>query len=269
MNAEYAKFERLIVERNAGIATVTMNRPDALNAVDQTLHHDLEHVWPVLAEDDEVNVIVLTGAGRAFSAGGDIKGMLSRFGTPEGAQRAVRTTRSAKNLVASMLNVHKPIVAAVNGDALGLGTTLALMCDITVVSESAKMGDTHVRVGLVAGDGGTVIWPLLIGVNKAKDFLMRGRIVRGSEAVECGIANYAVPAEQVLSEALKIAEELNGLPPLAVQWSKVGANLILKQQFDLAFDASIAFEALTMYSSDHNEACKAFLEKRKPVYRGR
>ena len=269
MSDRYAKFESLIVAKGSGIATVTMNRPDNLNAVDPGLHQDLEHVWPVLSEDDEVNVIILTGAGRAFSAGGDIKGMIARFGTPEGATRALAATRHAKNLVGAILDVHKPIVAAVNGDALGLGTTLALMCDISVVSETAKLGDTHVRVGLVAGDGGTVIWPLLIGVNRAKDFLMRARIISGAEAVQHGIANYAVPADQVLSEARKIAEELNALPPLAVQWSKVGANLLLKQQFNLAFDASIAFEALSMYSSDHNEACKAFVEKRKAVYQGR
>jgi len=111
-----------------------------------------------------------------------------------------------------------------NGDALGLGTTLALMCDISVVSETAKMGDTHVRVGLVAGDGGTAIWPLLIGVNRAKEYLMRGRVITGKQAAEAGIANHAVPADKVMEEALKIAEELNALPPLAVQWSKVSAK---------------------------------------------
>jgi enoyl-CoA hydratase len=269
MSERYARFESLIVANDDGVATVTMNRPEKLNAIDPVLHDDLEHVWPVLAEDDDVNVIVLTGSGRAFSAGGDIRGMISRFGTPEGAQRAVGSTRRAKNLVASMLNVHKPMVAAVNGDALGLGATLALMCDISVIAETARFGDTHVRVGLVAGDGGAVIWPLLIGVNRAKDFLMRARVITGTEAVHQGIVNHAAPADKVLQEAIGIANELNALPPLAVQWSKVSANLILKQQFNLAFDASIAFEALSMHSSDHNEACKAFMERRKPIYQGR
>lgn len=269
MNADYAKFTALAVEKKDGIATVTMNRPDTLNAVDPILHQDLERIWPALSEDEEVNVIVLTGAGKAFSAGGDIKGMIARFNTPQGAKAAIHATRGAKNIVGNMLSVHKPIVAAVNGDALGLGMTLALMCDVSVVSETARLGDTHVRVGLVAGDGGSVVWPLLVGVNRAKDFLMRARVVRGSEAASMGIVNYAAPAENVRAEAMKIAAELNALPPLAVQWSKVSANLILKQQFNLVFDASIAFEALTMSSADHNEACKAFVEKRKPVYQGR
>jgi len=264
----YAHLKTLAVSKANGIATVTMNRPESLNAISENMHRDLERVWPILGDDPEVNVIILTGAGRAFSAGGDINGMIARFGTPEGVQHAASVTFRAKNLVGAMLNLHKPIVAAVNGDALGLGTTLALMCDISVASETAKMGDTHVRVGLVAGDGGSVIWPLLIGVNRAKVFLMRGRIVNGKEAVEHGIVNYAVAADKVAEQAMKIALELNALPPLAVQWSKIGANLILKQQFNLAFDASIAFEALSMQTSDHNEACKAFVEKRKPVYRG-
>lgn len=266
--SDYSKFKSLLVSKDSKIATVTMNRPDALNAVSPELHHDLEHIWPVLEEDSEVNVIILTGAGRAFSAGGDLKGMLSRWGTPEGAKANTSATFHAKNLVAAMLNVSKPIISAVNGDALGLGTTLAFVADISVVAETAKLGDTHVRVGLVAGDGGTVIWPLLIGVNRAKDCLMRGRIFRGAEAAAQGIANYAVPAEKVMEEALKIAGELTALPPLAVRWTKVSANMILKQQFNLAFDASIAFEALSMFSQDHKEACSAFLEKRKPTYHG-
>jgi enoyl-CoA hydratase/carnithine racemase len=264
----YAQFKTLLVEKKDGIATVTMNQPDKLNAIDEGMHRDLEHIWPVLSDDPEVSVIILTGAGRAFSAGGDIKGMIGRFGTPDGAKRAIGATFHAKNLAGSMLNVHKPMISAVNGDALGLGTTLALLCDISVVSETAKMGDTHVRVGLVAGDGGTAIWPLLIGVNRAKEFLMRGTVLSGKEAAEKGIASHAFPADKVMEEAVKIAQEINRLPPLAVQWSKVSANAILKQQFNLAFDSGIAFEALSMFTADHNEACKAFVEKRKPTYKG-
>jgi enoyl-CoA hydratase/carnithine racemase len=267
--ANYEHLNGLSVTKKDGIAVVTLNRPDRLNAIDEELHSNLEHVWPILAEDEDVNIIILTGAGRAFSAGGDIKRMIERHGTPEASKRANGLSVGSKNLVGGMLDVHKPIICAVNGDALGLGTTLALLCDITVVSETAKMGDTHVRVGLVAGDGGSTIWPLLIGVNRAKEFLMRGRVVNGKKAEELGIVNHAVPAEQVMDEAMKIAKELNGLPPLAVQWSKVTTNQILKQQFNLAFDSGIGFEGLSMLSADHLEACKAFVEKRKPVYQGR
>lgn len=264
----YDHLASLTVTKENGIGVVTMNKPEKLNAFDEEMHSNLEQVWPILADDDDINVIILTGAGRAFSAGGDIKGMVARFGTPEGRRRALGSTRHAKNLVGQILNVHKPIISAVNGDAMGLGATVALMCDISVFSETARMGDTHVRVGLVAGDGGTTIWPLLIGINRAKEFLMRGRVINGKEAAEMGIANHSAPADQVMVEAMKIAKELNSLPPLAVQWSKVSANQILKQQFNLAFDAGIAFEALSMYSADHNEACLAFVEKRQGVFKG-
>jgi len=265
---DYSRFKTLSVEKHDRIAVVTLNQPDKLNAIGEDMHTELENVWPALADDADVNVIVLTGAGKAFSAGGDIKGMIARFGTPDGARRAFSVGFKAKNLVTNMLNVHKPMIAAVNGDALGLGTTLALLCDITVVSETARMGDTHVRVGLVAGDGGTTIWPLLIGANRAKEYLMRATVFTGKEAAERGIANHAVPADKVMEEAMKIAQEIDRLPPLAVQWTKVSANAILKQQLNLAFDSGIAFEALSMLSADHNEACKAFVEKRKPSYKG-
>ncbi len=264
----YSQFKSLRVEKQDRIAVVTLNQPDKLNAIGEEMHTELENIWPALAEDAEVNVIILTGAGKAFSAGGDIKGMIARFGTAEGARRAFAIGFKAKNLVSNMLSLHKPIIAAVNGDALGLGTTLALLCDITVVAETAKMGDTHVRVGLVAGDGGSTIWPLLIGVNRAKEYLMRATVFSGKEAAERGIANHAVPADKVMDEAMKIAQEINRLPPLAVQWTKVSANAIVKQQLNLAFDSGIAFEALSMLSADHNEACKAFVEKRKPAYKG-
>lgn len=264
----YDRYHNILVKKQNGIGVVTINRPDVLNAVSNDLHKELETIWYDVSEDPEINVAILTGAGRAFSAGGNIKTMIERFGTAEHKKHASQIPQGAKQLVAGFLSCPKPIIGAVNGDAMGLGASMALLCDVVVISETAKLGDTHVRIGLVAGDGGAVIWPMLVGVNKAKDFLMRGKVINGKQAVEEGIANYAVPAENVMSEATKIAEELNALPPLAVRWTKVSANLILKQQFNLAFDAAIAFEALTFFSSDHLEACKAFAEKRKGVYKG-
>ncbi len=264
----YDQFKAMTVSVSDRIAVVTMNRPDKLNAVDPVMHRDLETIWAVLQDDPAVNVIILTGAGRAFSAGGDIKDMISRYRTDIGRTKAFSATSRARHIVDGILSVRKPIIGAVNGDAMGLGATLALLCDISVMSQTAKIGDTHVRVGLVAGDGGTSIWPLLVGVNKAKEFLMRARVVNGQEAFEIGLVNHVVPTETVMEEAQKIARELNALPPLAVQWSKVSANAFLKQQVNLAFDSGIAFEALSLLSDDHFEACNAFVEKRKPAFKG-
>ena len=264
----YSQFKHLEVTVSDRTAIVTMNRPAKLNAVDPELHDDLEKIWPVLDGDKDVNVIIFTGAGRAFSAGGDIPDLLDRWGTDRGRERAFSATYRAKQIVERMLSVRKPIIGAINGDAMGLGATLALLCDISVMAETAKLGDTHVRVGLVAGDGGTTIWPLLIGANRAKEFLMKARVVTGKEAAEMGMINHSAPDDQVMEQALKHAKELNRLPPLAVQWSKVSANAILKQQMNLAFDSGIAFEALSMFSHDHKEACLAFVEKRHPVFTG-
>jgi enoyl-CoA hydratase/carnithine racemase len=268
MAADYSRYKEILVEKKDGIATVTLNRPEILNAFAETLHEAMEHVWLDIAEDPEINVVILTGAGKAFSAGGDIKKMMAGFRTPEAWKGYLQTPAKAKRVIASMLDVTQPIIAAVNGDAMGLGASLALACDISVMNETARIGDTHVKVGLVAGDGGAVLWPMLLGANRAKEFLMRGRVFRGAEAFQIGIINHAVPADQVMARAMEIAEELNNLPPLAVRWTKLAVNKRLKAQLELVMDVSAAFETLTFHSEDHLEAAKAFVEKRKPKFKG-
>ena len=264
----YDRYKNLLVSKSNGIATITINRPETMNAMSMDVHGDIEHIWTDIEKDDEVNVSILTGAGKCFSAGGNIKDMIERWGTPDARTMLAALPERAKRLVAGFVNTTKPIIAAVNGDAMGLGATMALLCDISVVSETARIGDTHVRVGLVAGDGGAVIWPLLIGVNRAKDFIMRGKVVRGKEATDMGITNYCTSPDKVMEEAIKIAEDINSVPPLAARWTKVAANLILKQQFNLVFDASISYECMSMNTEDHLEACKAFIEKRKASFKG-
>jgi len=155
---DYSRYQALNVEKAQGVATLTLNRPQALNAIGEALHRELEDVFLDLAGDTEVNAVVLTGAGRAFSAGGDVKGM---------AQRAAAKTfpswlmTGPRRLIHNMLEVQQPIIAAVNGDAVGLGATVALFCDMVLAANTARIGDPHVRVGLMAGDGGAIIWPML------------------------------------------------------------------------------------------------------------
>jgi enoyl-CoA hydratase/carnithine racemase len=267
MTPDYSRYRYIAIQREQGIATLTLNQPDNRNAIHAEMHAELEHVWLDLAQDPEVNVIVLTGAGTIFSAGGDIKRMVNRFGSEEGWKFSIETPASTKRLFQSILEVEKPIVAAINGDAVGLGATLALFADSTVIAETAKFGDSHVKVGLVAGDGGAVIWPILVGPNRAKEFLMRGKLMSGKEAHAMGLVNHVVPADQVLAKALEIARELNALPPLAVRWTKLSVNKWIKSQLNLILDASIAYEMLSINSRDHHEAAKAFLEKRPPSSR--
>lgn len=268
MNPDYARYRYLCVGNDNGIVTLTLNQPDNRNAIHAEMHAELEHVWLDLQADRAVNVIVLTGAGKIFSAGGDIKRMVNRFGTDEGWQTSLAIPASTKRLFQNILEVEKPIVAAINGDAVGLGATLALFSDATVIAEGAKFGDSHVKVGLVAGDGGAVIWPILVGPNRAKEFLMRGKLMSGAEAHAMGLVNHVAPADQVVATAMQIARELNALPPLAVRWTKLSVNKWIKQQLNLILDASIAYEMLSINSNDHHEASKAFLEKRTPVFKG-
>jgi enoyl-CoA hydratase/carnithine racemase len=265
----YASYEYLKVEVDTdGVCTVTLNRPDTLNAAGGPMHPELERIWLDIQDDPRVKAVVLTGAGRAFSAGGDLKGMAKRVGTVENFRHSLNQPASTRRLWQNLTDVQVPVIAAINGDAIGLGCTLALFCDITVMAESARIGDTHVRVGLVAGDGGAVIIPLLVGISKAKDLMMRGRILNGKEAQEIGLVTYVRPQEQVLEEAKSIARELAALPRYAVAWTKLSVNKPLKQQLNFVLDTSMAFEMLTVNTADHAEAVRAFAEKRKPEFKG-
>jgi len=270
---DYSEYEHLKIEVADRIATVTLNRPDRLNAVNSRLHHELENVWLDLGADRDVNAILLTGAGRAFCAGGDVRGM----GAGEmmtGKQKRGRFDRGAivaangRRIIENMLDVEQPIIGAINGDAIGLGATLALLCDIIVVSEKARFADTHVKIGVVAGDGGAVIWPLLIGPHRAKEFLMRGNFINGAEAGRIGMVNYAVAPEQVMTKASELAQELADGPTWAIRWSKLAVNKWLKEQANLIMDTGLAYEMMTFKTKDHKEAIKAFMEKRKPNYVG-
>ncbi|HEV7990067.1 MAG TPA: enoyl-CoA hydratase-related protein [Candidatus Binataceae bacterium] len=264
---DYSRYEFIKVEKAERVATVTLNRPDRLNAVNPGLHHELMTIWNDLAEDREVNAIILTGAGRAFCAGGDVKGMASGTLASASGNKAERITAAeGRRIVQNMLDVEQPIIGAINGDAVGLGATIALLCDIIVASEKARFADTHVKVGVVAGDGGAVIWPLLIGPARAKEFLMRGHFVNGADAFRMGMVNYAVAPEQVMAKARELAQELADGPTYAIRWSKLAVNKWLKQQTNLILDASLAYEMVTFTTEDHREAARAFVEKRKPNF---
>ena len=269
---DYSEYEHIKVEVADRIATVTLNRPDALNAVTSRMHHELENVWLDLGSDRDVNAILLTGAGRAFCAGADLRGvaeLTSGKSKPGRFDRGAIVAANGRRIIENMLDVEQPIIGAINGDAIGLGATLALLCDIIVVSEKARFADTHVKIGVVAGDGGAVIWPLLIGPHRAKEFLMRGNFINGAEAGRIGMVNYAVPPEEVMTKAQALAQELADGPTWAIRWSKLAVNKWLKEQANLIMDTGLAYEMMTFKTKDHKEAIKAFMEKRKPDFVGR
>jgi enoyl-CoA hydratase len=249
-------YEFLLVEkRDTGVAVVTMNRPELLNAINWKMHEEIERVFVELDHDPAVRAIVLTGAGRGFCSGGDQKS-LDTVPIPS-------PTRSGRHLVRNILEVEAPIIAAVNGAAVGLGATLALFCDVVFAQPSARFADTHVTAGVVAGDGGAVIWPLLIGPVRAKHYLMTGAFISAEEAASMGMINKVVPEGTVREAAIEYAEMLAAGPRDAIVWTKYSVNKLLKDHVNLLLDTSLALETLTFASPDRKEAVAAFAEKCK------
>jgi enoyl-CoA hydratase/carnithine racemase len=219
-------FEFVQVDADGPIRTVTLNNPDQMNAFSDAMHDEFAALWSRMAVDGGARAVVLTGAGRAFSAGGSIE-EFEYYRTDFAARR--KTLRNARRLVDDMLNLHLPVVAAVNGPAVGLGCTLATLCDIVFVDESTFLADPHVTVALVAGDGGAVTWPFMTSMLRVKQYLLTGDRIPAPVAVELGLANFAVPADSLLSEATAFARRLAELPPQAVQDTKTVLNQLLRQ----------------------------------------
>lgn len=265
---DYSTFQYIKVEKIGKVAKVTINRPELKNAINWEVHGEIERLWREIPHDDDVAAIVLTGAGDSFSAGGDIQRMAKRAGNEEGLKFSLGVPGGTRRLLQAMLDVDQPIIAAINGDCIGVGASISLMSDITVISETAKFGDPHVRIGLVAGDGGAVIWPLLIGPARAKNFLLRGLLMKGKEAADMGLITYAEPAGKVVDRAMEIAAEIAELPIWAVRFTKVAVNKAIKQQLTNVLETSIALEALSMHTADFKEAVNAFVDKRKPEFKG-
>lgn len=265
----YNYLEHIKVSVNEGIATVTLNRPEVLNAVNERLHDEIGKIWLTLDSDPEVDVIILTGEGRAFCAGGDIKRMKDWTNDGQLAlENILHIGGLGRAVINNMLEIHKPVIAAVNGDAAGIGSTLALLCDVAVMADDARIGDTHVTAGLVAGDGGAVLWPMLIGPMKAKEYLMTGHLLLGTEAAQLGLVNYSCSKEEVMPKALELARRFMAQPRWAMRWTKMAVNKLIKQQSNIVLDASMALELITLFSNDHKEAAQAFVEKRKPNFVG-
>jgi enoyl-CoA hydratase len=260
---DYSKFDEFKVAKEGNVAIVTINQPESLNAFSVKLHKQTEEIFHELAYEDDVNAIVLTGAGKAFSAGGNIKGM------QKGEFASLNRLEEVIRLVLNLLKIKQPVIAALNGHAIGLGATIALFCDIVVASKQAKIGDPHVNVGLVAGDGGCIIWPLLIGMNRAKEMLLTGKLLKAEEAYAIGLINYCVSPDEVMPKALEIAHSLADGPAKAIQWTKMALNARLVQDVNLILPLSATLENLSKITEDHKEATAAFVEKRKPKFTGK
>ena len=263
MNYDYRTLK---LERKGRLLTLSMNRPDKLNAVDAVMHEELSRVFSDINLDDGTDVVILTGAGRGFSAGGDMAWQQAMI---DDAAIWAGIAREGKKIVTSLLDLEKPIIAKVNGAATGLGATLALYCDVIFASDKALIGDTHVLAGLVAGDGGTAIWPQLIGFARAKEYLMTGELIPGPKAAEIGLVNHCVPHEELDAAVDAFAERLLSGATRAIRYTKMAVNATLKQIVAANLETSIALEELSNALPDHQEAVSAFQAKRKPNFTGK
>jgi enoyl-CoA hydratase len=259
-----AQYQRIKISREGRVLTLTLSNPSKLNAVDGLMHHELSHIFYDIQEDAASDIVVLTGEGNSFSAGGDIdwmrqaaEGKIAGPGPIEG-----------KKIIFGLLDLEKPIIAKVRGPAIGLGCTIALFCDVIFASDNARFADPHVKVGVVAGDGGAVIWPQLVGYARAKEYLMTGDPVTARDAERIGLINHVVPDAELDARVEAFTSKLANGAPQAIKYTKVSVNLALKALAHTILDASIAYEMMTFATKDHREAVASFLEKRKAKFTG-
>jgi enoyl-CoA hydratase len=260
---DYSTYQHLLVEKKDGVALVTMNRPEVLNATNFRLHNELSRIWLDLGADPEVRAIVITGAGNAFSAGGDFEMIEKSIGN---AEAVAATMQEAGDIVHNMINLDKPVISAINGVAVGAGLAVALLADISIASEDARITDGHIRLGVAAGDHATVIWPLLCGMAKAKYYLLTCDFLDGREAERIGLVSKAVPADQLMSTAMDVAIKLAAGPQPAIRGTKRALNQWLRQAAINSFDYSLALEMMGFFGADIREGLSALQEKRSPQF---
>lgn len=260
------QFNTIALERRGRLLVLTLNRPGALNAVNREMHDELPNAIAFAGRDPDSDVVLVTGAGRAFSAGGDFDHMEHNARNPENFDHEAR---QAKRIVLGLLDIEKPVVCRLNGHAVGLGATVALLCDVIFAADTAKIGDPHVGIGLVAGDGGAVVWAQRIGMARAKEYLLSGELLSAAKAAEIGLINHCMPAGELDGAVDAFCDKLLDGATLAIRWTKLLTNLELKRIATAVMDAGIAYESLTVRSADHREGIAALREKRKPNFEGR
>jgi enoyl-CoA hydratase len=263
MDERYAPFARLKIDRpHPRVLRIVMNRPEKFNAADGEMHADLTEIWRVIDADQSVNAVLLTGAGKAFSAGGDldlVDRMIADFDT------RMRVWKEARDMVYNLINCGKPIVSAINGPAVGAGLVLALLADISIAAKSARLIDGHTKLGVAAGDHAAIIWPLLCGMAKAKYYLLLCETITGEEAERIGLVSLAVPDAEVQERALDVAVRLAEGAPNAIRWTKYALNNWLRTAGPI-FDASLGLEFLGFSGPELPEGAAALRETRPPKF---
>lgn len=254
----YRPIPELVINKDGPVAIVTMNNPAMLNAFSDDMHEGMQDIWRHLELDREVRTIVLTGEGRAFSAGGNIPGFIRSYEDPVHRRESMR---GAMRLLNAMLECPKPVIAAVNGPAVGLGCSVAVSCDIVLIAESTYMSDPHVDIGLVAGDGGAVQWPSMMSILKAKYYLMTGDRIPAADCVALGLANKVIPDARLMEEAVALAQRLAAKPQQALEETKRALNLHLQAAMLRVGPFAAAAEQESFSTDDVRKTIEKFTKK--------
>ena len=258
--------ETLIYEKEEGIAIITLNRPDRLNALSFKLKEEVTAVFDEIEQDDQIKVVILTGGEKAFSAGADIK---ERSTIQVGQSQFFFAQRKSADFYTRIERFEKPVIGAVSGVAVGGGCELALVCDLRIVSETARFGLPEVKLGMIPAAGGTQRLPRIIGKARAKELIFTGDFIDAQEAYRCGLVNKVVPVERLMEEARTLAKKLIGNPPLSVKFAKRAIDGGFEMDITSALDYETHCASLLYASEDRQEGMKAFVEKRKPEFKGR
>jgi enoyl-CoA hydratase len=257
---KYDLPSEILVEEDGPIRIVTLNRPEKLNAANEGLHRGIAIVWRQISSDPTARAVVLTGAGKLFCAGGDLDYIAQM---PHDVNLRRRILREEQEIMEEMVRFPLPIVAAVNGGAVGLGCSLAVLCDVVLIADDAFMADPHVSVGLVAGDGGAAAWPLMTSLLKAKEYLLTGDRIPAGEAVALGLANRVVAAAQVRSAAIDLARRLAAQPRQALEETKHALNMHLARGIQGVMEFAIAAEGESMIDEEHQRRIAELRQKRR------
>lgn len=263
MARPYAQYQHILFEkRDPNILWITLNRPEVLNAADRQLHTEFVELWDTIDADPTINCAVITGAGRAFSAGGDLQMVED---ASKNYDEIIRILNEARDLVYNQLNCDTPIISAINGPAVGAGLVVALLADISIAAENARLADGHVRMGVAAGDHSAIIWPLLCGMAKSKYYLMTSGFVDGKEAERMGLVSLCVPEDELHDRAMAVATDLATGPRHAIKFTKRALNQWLLQAGPI-FDHSLALEMLGFFADDMMAGVKGLREKKRPSF---
>ncbi len=258
----------IIISNTDGVRTITLNRPDVLNAFNDALLKALGQALRASAKDDGVRCLVLTGAGRAFGSGQDLADVKDRYQSDAPIELGAHLRKHYNRIIAKIRTMEKPVIAAVNGVAAGAGASLALACDLRIAGESASFIQSFVHVGLIPDAGGSFMLPRLVGVSRAMELACTGRRVGAAEALRIGLVNQVVPDEELPAATMKLATKLANLPTRAIGLTKRAINHAWSADLETHLDYEAMLQTTAGQTKDHREGVTAFIEKRKPIFKG-